>query len=219
MIAMDKQAPGNDLALVDEVKTILHGSLPELAIPAGATIFGPGDECERLAILSSGTVKVHLVAESGREIILYRVKPGQVCALSLGCLINNTAYRASGIAESDIIGVAINREHFDELFALSGLFREQVLASQTGRILDLVTLLEDFAFRPIEQRLARLLAQQSDGEHPLARTHQDMAIDLGTAREVVSRTLKRFEAEGYVELTRGSVIISDRAGLIARYGQ
>jgi len=202
-------------ALKLDVQNILAGKALGVSVPADTIIFRPGQPCERLVLLTSGSVKVHLIGESGREIFLYRVQPDQICALSLGCLINQTSYNATGTAETDLNGLAISRDNFNEIFANSMRFRDSVLRSQTTRILEMIGLLEDLAFRPIEQRLARLLSMTTTGDGPITKTHQEMATDLGTAREVVSRTLKRFEEEGLIQLARGSVTIADRDRLSA----
>ena len=211
-------------ALLKDVSNILGASAHEVSVPADTVIFRPGQPCESLVLLSQGCVKVHLSGESGREIILYRVEPGEVCALTLGCLINDVSYNATGIAETDLAGVSISRQHFDDLFSASKIFRDAVLRSQTTRILDLVRLLEDFAFRPIDERLARLLVFYGAGAGigevvgEIKKTHQDMAMDLGSAREVISRTLKRFEDDGLVRLERGSIVILNFNGLSALSG-
>ena len=203
--------------LINEVSEYLGTSVIEVSVPAKTIIFSPGQPCESLVLLRAGSVKVHLIGESGREIILYRVRANDICALSLGCLINNASYNAFGIAENDLEGLAINRRNFDELFVHSKIFRDAVLRSQTTRILDLIGLVEDFAFRPIEERLARLLLTYGGrgAGSTISKTHQDMATDLGTAREVISRTLKRFEVDGLVRLERGLITITDENRLSA----
>jgi len=202
-------------ALINDVAEVLGTAAHPVSVPAGTVIFRPGQPCESLALLKSGSVKVHLIGESGREIILYRVVPGDICALSLGCLLNGARYNATGIAETDLKGFSVTRKSFDNLFARSEVFRDAVLRSQTTRVLDLIQLLEDFAFRPIEDRLARLLISNDLGDGKISKTHQEMATDLGTAREVVSRILKRFEDDGLVRLERGLITISDRERLEA----
>ena len=204
----------NGELLLKDVSNCLGSSAHPVSAPKGTVIFRPGQPCESLVLLRSGSVKVHLIGESGREIILYRVTPGEICALSLGCLINDARYNAFGIAETDLNGLSISRASFDDVFTSSKIFRDTVLRSQTTRILDLVALLEDFAFRPIEERLARLLIIHSAGiGGQISKTHQEMATDLGTAREVVSRTLKKFEDDGLVRLERGLITITNRTGL------
>ena len=216
----------NGELLLKDVSDCLGCAAHPVSAPKGAVIFRPGQTCESLVLLRTGTVKVHLIGESGRGIILYRVTPGEICALSLGCLINDAHYNAFGIAETDLNGVSISRNSFDDVFSSSKIFRDTVLRSQTTRILDLVHLLEDFAFRPIEERLARLLVtydadvNEVDKNDPdytgagqILKTHQEMATDLGTAREVVSRTLKKFEDDGLVRLERGLITIVNRTGL------
>ncbi len=203
------EVPGLDAA----GKKLLAGRNEPVAAPSGTVLFQPGQACERLVLLTKGTVRVRMVSETGREIELYRVRPGDMCVMSVACLMGERPYQAEGIADGDIEGVAISRGLFRELLAQSEAFRETVIAVQTRRIFDLVSLVDELAFHRTEARLAARLLQRASRDDVVPGTHQELALDIGTAREVVSRRLKRFETQGLVALERGRVRILDRAGL------
>lgn len=206
--------PGLDAAAIK----LIAGRNEPVTAPGGTVLFQPGQACERLVLLTKGTVRVRMVSETGREIELYRVRPGDMCVMSVACLMGERPYQAEGIADGDIEGVAISRGLFRELLAQSEGFRETVIAVQTRRIFDLVGLVDELAFHRTEARLAARLLQRAGKDDTVAETHQELALDIGTAREVVSRRLKRFEAQGLVALERGRVRILDRLGLGAIIG-
>ena len=194
-------------------RRLLAGRNEPVSAPSGTVVFQPGQACERLVLLTKGMVRVRMVSETGREIELYRVRPGDMCVMSVACLMGERPYQAEGIADGDIEGVAISRGLFRELLAQSEAFRETVIAVQTRRIFDLVSLVDELAFHRTEARLAARLLQRASQEDVVPGTHQELALDIGTAREVVSRRLKRFETQGLVAIERGRVRILDRAGL------
>ncbi len=172
---------------------------------AGTVLFEAGQTCSSLVLLSAGTVRVQMVSESGRQLLLYRVTPGQACVMTVACLIYESHFRAEGIAETDITGVAIDRAGFQHLLDHSDVFRRQVLEAYTSRILDLISLFEDVTFRPMGERIISHLHSLADPKGVVKTTHQQLALDLGSAREVVSRHLKKMEAAGQISMTRGEI--------------
>jgi len=188
-------------------------------VPANAVIFRPGESCERLVLLAEGAVRVRIASEGGREIELYRVLPGETCVLSVACLLRGRTYEAQGVAESDLAGLAIGRATFRRLLAESSAFLDMVLEVQTRRIYDLIGRIDEVAFHNTEARLAARLLQRRDAEGLVAETHQALADEIGTAREVVSRRLKRLESAGVVALERGRVRIIDADGLRRMAGE
>lgn len=217
--ASDKTAEIAHVPGLDEpALRLIAGRYEPVAAPDGAVLFQPGQACERLVLLTEGSVRVRMVSETGREIELYRVHPGETCVMSIACMMGERPYQAEGLADGPIQGIAISRGLFRELLGVSALFRESVLTVQTRRIFDLVTLVDELAFHRTESRLAARLLQRSAKSDSVEETHQELALDIGTAREVVSRRLKRFEMQGLVALERGRVRILDRDGLSALTG-
>ena len=184
---------------------------------AGTVLYRPGDECAGFVIVQMGTIKVTLTGESGREIILYRVRPGQICLQTFGCLVNGTRYSAEAIAESDIAIEVVPPGDFYRLLADDAGFRQRLFAAVAARFAELERLVEDVALVPIEARLARAMLRLMDEQGVIASTHERLATEIGSVREVVSRHLAGLARDGLVELTRGHVRVLARDGL-ARLG-
>jgi CRP/FNR family transcriptional regulator len=175
-------------------------------LPKDAHPFVPGAPCEAYLVVLDGSVRVQIVAESGREIVLYRVAAGESCVLTTSCLLKHEPYAAEALCESAVTAVAIPAPLFHDLLGTSPAFRNAVLENYASRVTDLIMTFEELAFRRLDRRLAEaLLSRAVDGA--VAATHHDLAVEIGSAREVVSRALKALEQEGMVELGRGVIQI------------
>lgn len=188
----------------------------EMTVSAGTVVFRPGSDCTSYLLVTAGSVRVQQTAPNGREIVLYRVQSGDSCILTTACLLGHVRYCAEGIAETDVRAVAIPVARFNEGIERSPGFRSFVFASFGRRLADLMHLVEEVAFVRIDTRLAQRLLELAGNGDEIELTHQELAVELGTAREVVSRALKDFERRGLVRLARGHVEIADREGLAAR---
>jgi CRP/FNR family transcriptional regulator len=185
-----------------------------VAVRAGTTLFDVEGACSQFVLLTAGSIRVVKPAASGREILLYRVLPGDSCILTASCLLGHSGYPARGEAETDVQGVVLSAAFFNRLVQESAPFREFVFRFFTDRIVRLMALVEGVAFGQLDQRLANaLLARSSDGRTQVETTHQQLADEVGSVREVVSRTLKEFETRGLVQLERGQIRLLDRRGL------
>jgi CRP/FNR family transcriptional regulator len=182
-------------------------------VPQGTVIFGPGKAPENLLLLLAGVVRVQQVAENGREIVLYRVHAHESCVLTTACLLAYEDYSAEGIAETDVTAVAIPRSVFDEMIARSADFRRFVFTAYSRRITDLFMVIEEIAFRRLDLRLAAKLLERKDAAGDVLLTHHQLATELGTAREVVSRQLQEFIRRGWVTAGRGRVHVTDAEAL------
>jgi CRP/FNR family transcriptional regulator len=191
---------------------VLDAARP-LALPADQPVFRAGAPCADYVLLLSGRVRVQVIGEGGREAVLYRVLPGQSCVLTTCCILSGEAYPAEGFTEAPVQALAISRPAFDRGLESAPAFRRFVFANLGSRIADVITRMEEVAFRPVERRLATYLLARAGRSGALAATHQEIAVDVGTVREVVSRHLKRLESQGLVRLGRSTVEITDRAGL------
>jgi len=199
--------------LPGDIRQELSSSSKVVHITAGTTVFGPGQVPDSLLLLLEGTVRVIQTSEGGREIVLYRVEAGQSCVLTTACLLAHEAYSAEGVAETDACAATIPRTVFDALISRSPSFRDFVLAAYSKRITDLFRVIDDVAFGKIDMRLADRLLTLSDETGVLKLTHQDLATELGTAREVVSRQLSEFQRRGWLRLARGQIEVVDAAAL------
>jgi CRP/FNR family transcriptional regulator len=179
-----------------------------VSLPGGTRIFGPGQAPEAYLLLIEGTVRVQQVSDAGREIVLYRVSAGESCALTTACLMGYEEYQAEGIAETDVKAVAIPRATFDDLIAKSATFRKFVFTAFSVRVTNLFRIIEEVAFERIDVRLAQRLLELGGTSGHLELTHQQLASELGTAREVISRQLTEFQRRGWIATSRGSIDIA-----------
>jgi CRP/FNR family transcriptional regulator len=202
------------LAALDEpAKRILGGSARVVTLPVGAAPFHQGSACEAYIFVISGSVRVHMVSETGREIVLYRVEDGQTCILTTCCLMSREDYPAHAVTETEVVAAVLPAGAFRELIARSAAFREFVFSVYGHRVADLMLLVDQVAFHSIDLRLARFLLENKGAKGGLDVTHQHVAVELGTAREVVSRQLKEFERRGWVALQRGRIDVVDAGAL------
>lgn len=199
------------LPLEPESRVLLARHQRIVEVPAGTVGYREGTPCGAYVLRLAGRSRVFKISASGREILLYRVGRGETCVLTTTCLLGHSCYPASTIAEEALRDVLIPAAAFDQLMIESRVFRRFVMQNYGALITDLIVLLDEVAFHNLDVRLARLLLAL-----PSARaecTHQQLAAELGTAREVVSRQLKRFEQHGWLRLGRGQIEILDREAL------
>lgn len=186
--------------------------LQPMDLPAGAVIFRPGDAAQGYAVVLSGQVDVSLTGASGREMLLYSVAPGQSCVQTTFGLLSEAAYSAEAETARPTRLVVIPRTLFLELLDSSAPFRALVFGAFADRMAGMLKLVETVAFTRAECRLAaRLLVLSEDG--PVLATHQELAAQAGTAREVVSRRLEAWARKGWVRTARGQVEVIDRTAL------
>jgi CRP/FNR family transcriptional regulator len=181
-----------------------------LAAPAGMLLFDTGAACQALPLVLSGSIRVLKRADNGREISLYRVRPGEFCIVTISCLLGGDTYPATGIAETEISAIALPRPLFMRLTEVHPPFRQAVFHLFAERLSDLMQLVEEVAFHKLDQRLASLLALRAP---VVTGSHQRLADELGSVREIVSRLLKQFEEQGWLRLARERIEILDPSAL------
>ncbi|ETX15591.1 Crp/Fnr family transcriptional regulator [Roseivivax halodurans JCM 10272] len=199
--------------LPGDIRRDLIAGSQVVEVPEGTQIFAPGQSADNLLLLLEGTVRVQQKSETGREVFLYRVHAGESCVLTTACMLAFEDYAADGIAETDVRAVAIPRATFDAMVARSPIFRRFVFTAYSRRITDLFTLIDDIVFQRMDVRLAARLLELADAAGVVHATHAHLASELGTAREVISRTLSEFHRRGWIEQARGEVRLSGREGL------
>lgn len=198
----------------DDVWQMDAGKAVRMQVRPGTVLFRDGDACQGYVLVVSGSIRVQKMDPQGHEIVLYRVEEGQSCMLTTTCLLGSRSYPAEGIAESEVDLVMLPLKTFEHALAGSEGFRHFAMNNIGERICDLMLLLEDVAFGRMDVRLARLLLKNIDVDAgkaglTLIRTHRELAVELGTAREVISRLLKSFERKGLVELSRNQITLCD----------
>lgn len=195
----------------------LDGQASAARAPSGAVLFDDGSPCAGMLVLESGAVRVVRASPGGRELLLYRVLPGETCVLTLGCLLGASNYPARGVAETDVAGVFLPAPLFERLLAGSAAFRAFVFEAFTARLRGVLELASAVTFERLDVRLATALLERVErtGRVELAVTHQQLADELGCAREPVSRLLEGLAARGVLELGRARVRVLDKARLAA----
>jgi len=196
--------------LPDAVRTELLATASAMHIPASSVVFDEDQNCQGFPLLLSGSIRVIKTAPNGRELLLYHVMPGESCILTSSCLLGHTRYHARGIAEQALEMVLLPATAFQALISSQEAFRSYVFHLFSDRLTDLMQLVSSVAFQKLDQRLANLLVNKSS---PIHATHQALADELGSAREIVSRLLKGYAEQGWVKLGREQIEITDKAAL------
>jgi CRP/FNR family transcriptional regulator len=176
----------------------------------GTVLFSADQPCSGFPLVLEGSVRVSKMAPNGREILLYRVEPGESCILSGSCLMGRSDYSATGIAETDVVVLVISPPVFNELMLQYEPFRRYVFGMYATRLSDVMELVEEVAFRKLDTRLAQLLVLRGP---VINETHQKLADDLGSVREIVTRLLRSFEQRHWVQLEREKIAVLDPRAL------
>ena len=186
-----------------------------LTIHADTTLFSGTTSCNNFMLILNGTIRLYQGATDGREITLYRVQAGGLCILSLNSLLKNQSFNAIAITESPVKALSISPDNFKLLMSDSKIFREYVISTLTERLCEIFYLIQDTAFNHLDMRLACMLGslfERTQGT-TLKITHQELAHELGTTREVISRILKDFERKNCIKLSRGQIELASAEGL------
>jgi CRP/FNR family transcriptional regulator len=185
-------------------KVLASGRLQ--SIPRDSRIYAEGDACAAIAFILSGGIRVYKIGETGREITLYEIGPGETCILNASCILAHTAYPANAVAVSDVNVLLVPSSDFREIVTEHEEMRDFVFTLLSRRLAMVMELVEEVAFGRLDQRLMDYLVEKSEN-HVLETTHQKIANDLGTSREVVSRMLKDFERKQLVKVSRNSIVL------------
>lgn len=184
--------------------------------PSGNVILEEGHSCQNFALIISGTIRVYKLSPEGKEITLYRIGRGDTCVLMLSCLLGNNEYPAIAEVEENVTLMAIPKSYFKQLFFKKPAWQEFVFNTLSIRLTEVMMVVEEIAFKSMDKRIAAFVYEKIDQnikDPALEITHEEIAMELGTAREVVSRVLKDFEKKDIVELARGKIYIKDKIAL------
>ncbi|RDH82316.1 MAG: Crp/Fnr family transcriptional regulator [endosymbiont of Galathealinum brachiosum] len=195
------------------IDTIDNARLLEAA--PDTTLFSGNATCNNFMLILEGTIRIYQTAEDGREITLYRVEAGDLCILSLNSLLKNKSFNAIAVTESNVRALVISSNSFKTMMNEIEPFRDYVISTLTERLCETIYLIQDTAFNHLNMRLACMLGslfERNQGP-TLKITHQELAFELGTTREVISRILKEFERQDCVKLSRGYIELSSAEGL------
>lgn len=178
------------------------------AIPANTTLYQEGDTCQQIAFLLAGEVRVFKASESGREITLYEIGPGDTCILTASCILSNFGYPANAVTVEPCQALLLPAQEFMRLLETHRPLRTFVDTMLSHRLAAIMLLIEEVVFNRLDRRLFEYLVERSEDGY-INRTHQRIANDLGTSREVVTRLLKDFQTRGSIRAGRNRIEILD----------
>ena len=202
----------------EEQKTLSHyllGASKVIEVARETLLFSYGENCDNYFFLLEGQVKVYAAARNGREIMLYRIKPGETCVLSTNCMAASQYYPASAKTETDCRALSVPTVSLQEAMKHSPLINLMLMDNFASRIGCLVELVSEVALERLDVRLARHLLQLCAQNQEIHTTHENLAREIGTAREVISRHLGQFESKGWIYTTRGLIHIRQHPALQA----
>lgn len=180
-------------------------------LEADQPICQQGMQCSHLALVTKGSARVYKIGENGREITLYRIGPGESCILTASCIMNDRPFPAFAMSEQPIEALIITSADVVRWSSDVPAWRNYLFRLISDRLSDVISVVEEIAFRRVDRRLADYLLQRTKiTDDSIQITHQAIASDLGTSREVISRILKDFEQQGMISITRGAIYLSDR---------
>lgn len=185
-------------------------------VPAGRDIFVEGDHAGAIALLLSGVVRVYKIGENGREITLYRFGNGESCILTANVILSRQTFPAIATVEREAEAVMIPAAVFRDWIRRSDLWRDFIFSLLSQRLASVIATVDEVAFRRMDARVAAFLLQRGRRERQVRVTHQQIAAELGSSREVISRLLEGLEAEGFIHRSRGVIELIDFAGLESR---
>ncbi len=178
-------------------------------IPAGRDIFAQGDQVEAIALLISGVVRVYKIGETGREITLYRFGTGESCILTANAILSDQSFSAIATVEQDAEAIMIAADVFRNWVRQYDLWLDFVLDLFSQRLSSVMEIVDEVAFRRMDIRVAILLLERSRTANPLNITHQEIAAELGSSREVISRILENLTRQGLIRMGRGTLEVLD----------
>lgn len=182
-------------------------------VPAGQALVHEDDTCANLPVVASGGLRVFKSAPGGREITLYRIGEGETCILTAFSILNERPFPADAWAEEESTVFLIPRAQFRRWMDSTPSFRNYIFSLLQERLFSALITVSEVAFKRTDLRIMEYLLEQCDSDGALQTTHQKLASEIGTAREVVSRVLKDLEKEGLLKTERGQIRLQDRAAV------
>jgi CRP/FNR family transcriptional regulator len=184
-----------------------------VSLASGHHVCHEGSPCSHLPMVLAGTARVYKLGETGREITLYRVEAGQTCILTASCILSDRTFPAFASCETDVEALAVPAAAVRDWLVTFAEWRSFIFGLVALRLAGVISVVEEVAFRRMDRRVAEYLLRGMPATPVIATTHQQMAYDLGTSREVVTRILKELEQRGLVAVGRGRIEVLDAAGL------
>lgn len=186
-------------------------SIQPIESEKGRLLIAEGKVCERVIFVLEGSIRIYKVSESGREITLYRIGPGETCIMTIASILGNHNFEAIAEVEENASLVILSAELFKELFSTNIALQTYVFNELSTKLHEVMLVLEEVAFKSMDQRIGNFLKDKyiKNSKQNIKITHEEIALELGTAREVVSRVLKDFQNRGLIKQLRGTIEILD----------
>ena len=167
-----------------------------------------GNECTGVILVKSGSLRLYLLSEEGKEITLYRLFPGDMCILSASCVLNTITFDVFIDSEEDSECVVVGGCAYEDLTTRLPDAKIFALETAVSSFSDIMWVMQQILFMSMDKRLAIFLLDESikTGSDTIKLTHEQIAKYMGSAREVVSRMLKYFASEGIVSSSRSEGI-------------
>ena len=179
----------------------------------GHVIMRPGDQCHQIPLVVAGEIRVFKISESGRELTLYRIHPGHTCVLTALSMLAGLPFTVHAVVTKPTAALLLPRRIFSSLYDTQPVWHRYILEVLSARVSDLLALIDGVIFTGLPARLVdALLTSQESGV--VQTTHEQLAAEVGSSREAVSRLLKSWEQQGALSLSRGSIAITSRTGLM-----
>jgi CRP/FNR family transcriptional regulator len=182
-------------------------------ISSGKEIFVEGDEVNGIALIISGVVRVYKVSESGREITLYRFGVGESCVITANAILHQQDFPAIAVVEKDAEAVMIPADSFNQWVRKYDAWRDFVFKLVSQRLANVMEIVEEVAFKRLDNRLAAILLSRAQSGSTIKITHQEIANEVGSSREVISRLLDDFVKREIIKTSRGAIQVLDTEAL------
>lgn len=179
-------------------------------VPRGHMICMEQNQCVHLPIVVKGTARVFKSSDEGKELTLYRIEEGESCILTASCILNQIAFPANAVAQTDIEAILVSSSDVRMWMESYPDWQLYIFGLLSQRLASVIELVEEVAFQRMDRRLSSYLYQASEQANEIKMTHEAIASDLGTSREVISRLLKDLENQGILALSRGGVTVVER---------
>jgi CRP/FNR family transcriptional regulator, anaerobic regulatory protein len=186
------------------------------ALKSGEIAYREEWECPNYIMCVDGRTRVYKTNAAGREVLIYKVESGGTCVLTTQCLLSNSNFPAESVAEAPTELATIPAAQFHKFMAEIPAFREFVLSDYTRLLGSMFSLIDSVAFATVEQRLARRLLVDVGEGWCVEKTHRELAADIGSVREIVSRHLGDWERNGWIKNFRGKLELVDKKALASR---
>lgn len=192
-------------SLKEDAKLFLKEHLQKIKITKDSILFYQGDICDKILFLTSGEVRLYIQSDEAEEITLYHLHPGEQCIVNTASTLSQTEAIANALALSDIEGYMLDMQSVKELAKMSESYQNFLFSIYTLRMGDLAKLINDIKFKKLDQRVLEWLHNQHTNE--IKTTHETIANELGSTREVISKVLKRLEQQDLLTLKRGTILL------------